>query len=148
MRGLALTVVAVLVLAGCDGRGRTDAVGAGDDLPDCSSSGCAEEVAAYADAVGALPDVTGVRDVAYEPAQATDSASVSGTITVPAGTDCDSLEDDLGRLLWESRVSPVAYVALRCHPADDPDGSYDQTGFSFSLKDTDELTEQWGPRGG
>lgn len=146
-RAASAGLAAALVLGGCHA-GRTDAAGAGDDLPDCSTAGCADEVASYSDAVAALPGVAAVRDVAYEPEQVTDSASVSGAVTVGAATACDDLEDELGRLLWESPISPVASVRLRCYLAGQSGPNYDYAGYSFALEDPEDLTERWGPRGG
>ncbi len=139
-------VVAAALLAGCQGD-RTDAVGHGDDLPDCSADECAAQVSELNAAVADLPGVTSA-DLDYEPEQITDSAAVTGEIEVERGTTCAGIEDDLGRLLWQSPVSPVASIRLRCYLPGASGPDYEHAAYSFSLLDGAEVTERWGPRGG
>jgi hypothetical protein len=144
---LAPLLAAVLLVGACSGDDTVDASRADDDLPDCSAEECAAEVAAYADEVAALPLVRSV-DLAYEPDQVTAEPSVSGEVTVTAGTDCADLEDDLGRLLWQSQVAPASSVTLRCYQPGESGSDYEFAGFAFVLKDEAVLTDDWGPRGG
>ncbi len=146
--GVAAPVLALVVLlSACQG-GRPDAVVAGDDLPDCSDDACASQVAAYGEAVSQLPGVQTVRDLDYEPEQITDSAGVSGELVVSDASDCALLEDDLGRLLWESSISPVVSVTLLCFGPGASGSDYEYAAYSLSLEDEAELAERWGPRGG
>lgn len=147
---LAIGVLLALTVGGCDGSGGGsggDGPGTADP-PDCSASECADEVAAYADAVAGLDGVERVRDVRYRGDQVTDEPSVTGEVQVAAGTDCAALEDDAGRLLWVSQVSPVASVTLRCFLPGAAGADYDYVSSSFQLEDRDELADRWGRRGG
>lgn len=140
LAGAALPVL--LVGAACQAR-----QGADSDLPDCSGSGCAEEVTALADAIAGLDGVRDVRDVEYQPSQITASPSVDGEVVVDPDVDCASLEEPVGRLLWASKVSPVNNVTLRCFlPGAEP-SDYDYVSYSFYPNDQKELTAEWGPRG-
>lgn len=143
----ASALLGVALLSGCQ-QGRTDAVGAGDDLPDCSSEGCADAVTAFGQAVASLPVVSSVSELDYEAEQVTDSASVSGTVEISDSTTCAALEDELGRLLWESAINPVASVQVRCYEPGASGSDYEFARYSLSLKDEAELTDRWGPRGG
>ncbi|MDE0775123.1 MAG: hypothetical protein OSB43_02450 [Nocardioides sp.] len=147
---VAVAAVAALVmgplLGGCQGEAR-DASQAGEDLPDCSASECAEEVAALADEVGSLPGVAAL-EVSYRAEQVTNGASVIGSLEVEDGTACGDLEDDLGRLLWQSRISPVTSVNLRCYLPGASGPDYETAKYAFVLQDGADLTRAWGPRGG
>ncbi|CAN5389840.1 hypothetical protein BH09ACT12_BH09ACT12_31550 [soil metagenome] len=141
------TILGLALLGGCGGDDGTDASLAGRGLPDCSESGCADEVAAYAEAVGELPGVQDL-DISYREEQITAGAAVIGDLTVGSGASCSDLEDELGRLLWESAINPVSAVRLQCYLPGASGSDYDDAGYSFLLKDADELTARWGPRGG
>lgn len=143
---LSALVLCGVLLGGCGGGGRVDASRAGQDLPDCSADGCAAELAAYSDAVGSLADVQSV-DLAYEAQQITNVASVTGDVHVTRGAVCADLEDDLGRLLWQSQL-PVPTVTLSCYLPGASGSDYDYATSSFLLQDVDDLTAKWGPRGG
>lgn len=145
----ALIVLVAVLLSGCGGGGDdgTDASLAGRDLPACGDTGCEEETKAYSAAVQGLGDVESL-DLAYREEQITAGASIIGDVTVTPGATCAELEDDLGRLLWESKINPVSSVSLQCFLPGDSGSDYDDTGFSFLLKDADELAARWGPRGG
>ncbi len=143
------SVLAAALLSGCvagadDG---TDASLAGRDLPECDDTGCVEETEAYAAGVRGLRGVDSLK-VTYREEQITAGASIIGDVTVTPDATCDELEDDLGRLLWESDVNPVSSVRLQCFLPGASGSDYDNTGFSFLLKDADELAGRWGPRGG
>ena len=144
--GTVAGMLTVVVLAGCSGADRTDASQAGKDLRDCSDSGCADGLAAYSDAVSQLPGVETL-DLSYRAEQITAGASINGDLMVAPGTACADLEDDLGRLLWESQL-PVSTVALLCYLPGTSGSDYERAGYSFLLKDAGELTDRWGPRGG
>lgn len=142
-------LTASVVLVGCSDR-PLDASQAGSDLPDCSASGCAEEIAPIADGVGALPGVVDV-DLSYREEQTTDGAAVRGRVDVRGGsgaTACVDLEEDLGRLLWQSRVHPVTSISLDCYAPGSEETGYEVTGYAFVLKDAATLAQAWGPRGG
>lgn len=140
-------VLGAVLLVGCSSDDHVDASQAGKDLPDCSDTACAAEVAAYSDAVAVLPGVRKV-DLSYRAEQTTDGASVDGDVMVTADTVCADLEDELGRLLWQSPINPVISVELQCYLPGASGSDYEDTRYAFVLKDAADLTEQWGPRGG
>lgn len=145
--------VGLLVLSGCGTGGISgiggEADGPGtDDPPDCAAADCVAEVAAYAEALAGLEGVERVVDVSYRARQITDVPQVRGEIHVDAATDCAGLEDDVGRLLWASQVSPVSSVTLECYLPGATGPDYDYVSSSFVLEDPDELVSRWGPRGG
>lgn len=144
-----LVVLAATLLSGCLGGedDGTDASLAGRALPECGDTGCAEETKGYAADVRGLSGVDSL-EVTYREEQITAGASIIGDVTVTPGATCDQLEDDLGRLLWESAINPVSSVSLQCYLPGASGSDYDDTGFSFLLKDADELADRWGPRGG
>ena len=139
-------LVVVVVLSGCQSDAG-DASQAGEGLPDCSASECSDEVAALADEVRSLPGVAAL-DVSYREEQITNGASVIGSLEVDDGTACADLEDDLGRLLWQSSVSPVTSVNLRCYLPGASGSDYETAKYAFVLKDETDLTQAWSPRGG
>lgn len=119
-----------------------------DELPDCSASDCAAEVAAFGKDLQALDGVEGVEDLRYQPRQITAGPSVDGVLRVAAGTDCAALEEDVGRLLWESRVNPVGSTDLRCFLPGETGSDYEYVSASFVLTaDAERAEQEWGPRG-
>ena len=148
-RSAVLTALAAALLSGCVGGSDdgTDASLAGRDLPKCGDTGCVAETEAYAVAVRGLSGVTSLQ-VTYREEQITAGASIIGDVTITPDATCDQLEDDLGRLLWESAINPVSSVSLQCYLPGASGSNYDDTGFSFLLKDADVLADRWGPRGG
>ncbi|WP_323792314.1 hypothetical protein [Nocardioides sp.] len=146
-RLLALMTALLVTATGCSDDRPLDASQAGKGLPDCSASECADEIAPIADGVAVLPGVIDV-DLSYREKQITAGASVTGRVDVRRDTDCEDIEEDLGRLLWQSQVHPVTSITLRCYAPGSEETGYDFADYAFVLKEAATLEEAWGPRGG
>ena len=117
-------------------------------VPSCEQSDCAAEVAQLVAALRELPGVVSVGDARYRPKQITDGASVTGTIVVEPGVECDSLEVRAAEIGWTSSVSPLSSVDFSCGTRG-TDPAAETAGFLYtSVRPTSAAQlKAWGDRG-
>jgi hypothetical protein len=145
-RLLALLTLSGLMLSACGSDDSDSSYDPNAGVPSCAESKCVAEVDELARRIAELPGVATVQELRYVPDQITDGPHVGGEIRIPRSerrTQCDSLEDRLAQLVWESEVAPVDGMRVACRVGNSDAGR--TLGLSWTL---DPLTyrDKWGPR--
>ena len=143
---LAALLSAVLLLSACTSSGGGRADDPADPAPDAGCGECVEELADVRAQIEGLPDVAELVTLDTYADTPTNGAGVQVELRTRSTGD-PAVIDEVGRIIWQSRLAPVDEVFVT---VEDASGELVRGSSPFDFADTSRqhatYVEQWGAR--
>lgn len=136
----------LLLLAAC---GLDESYDPNAELPSCADSACSDELDELAQQISQVDSIEAVRQVRYFEGKELSGLQVTGAFEIESTdrADCSALVEEIGPLVWHSKVAPIDGYRFDCYPKGATDSSYGYVADSWVGNTAEDYRKAWGERG-
>lgn len=118
------------------------------DLQSCADSACSEELDELAQQISQVDGIQTVRQIRYFEGKELSGPQVTGAFEIESADrgDCSAFVEDIGPLVWHSKVAPIVGYRFDCYPKDATGSSYGYVADSWVGDTAEEYRKAWGER--